>query len=82
MKDDFTFDKNSKKDEYGRKRIPHPGADFFLPFFLSHFFSIITFANVLNKFDSISFFSGASSDSTALLYTIRYSLVEETIMIK
>ena len=46
---------------------------FFFPFFLSHFFSIITFANVLNKFDSISFFSWASSDSTTLLYTIRYS---------
>ena len=42
-------------------------------FFLGHFSSIITFTNVLNKFDSISFFSGASSDSTTLLYTIRYS---------
>ena len=55
MKDDHTFDENGKKDKYGRKRIPHPGADFFLHFFfLGHFSSIITFANVLNKFGSIS----------------------------
>ena len=73
VKDDFTFDKNSKKDEYGRKRIPHPGAVFFLILFFSR--SLLLHHHVRQCFEQVWFniCSGASSDSTTLLYTIRYS---------